>query len=556
MSRYPNSGNASQQQSYYIPPINIGSNSPPLSTATSISISSRSRYELQEPYQPLFTSPKMTTHPTLPPISALSCDFLPPLLSSSQQGSNSFHYRNQTNVDRHEHSRYTSGGGNGGGLLSLSTQSAPSTPYPASPYPSYLTSPLQTQPPPIPQQSYYQPQQPQRSPPTSYYPQQNYSSSYPPAYQRQSSPPPSRRQQHHPSHYSPYNVPQISPQSTHSHSPFPQQSQPSAHIQQHGIPPIRPYQRSHTSQTVISEPFVTVTPELNNRPPRRRRRPPFSYSSLIAQAILDSPDRRLTLREVYQWIMERYPQLYKADDTGWQVPRSDTELGHSTSSSAASKGKGGYWTIDPEYMSAYHDGVFARGGVQKRRPGEVGLHPGMNNSGLGDEDSAGSDTSPSDSLGGRLVDVDEDAFFNKRHSTESNFSNMGSPSQSPPSFSNSSGTPSGRYDVFHLADFSDVNNSSRDMSQYSTNNNKGGGSGSEWNANESSIKRESINMDIDQKEEARPSPYYLGGQPMERNGSRNVTDQPVKREGDSSYQYVKREDEESNSSMKIRDLLN
>ncbi|CAG8702939.1 17049_t:CDS:1, partial [Racocetra persica] len=128
--------------------------------------------------------------------------------------------------------------------------------------------------------------------------------------------------------------------------------------------------------------------------------------------------------------------------------------------------------------------------------------------------------------------------------------NMGSPSQSPSGLSNSSGTSSGRYDVFHLADFStDVNNSNRDMSHYSTNNNKGGGSGSEWNANESSIKRETINMDIDQKEEAR-SLFYLGGQPMERNGSRNVTEQQLK------HQYVKREDEESNSSMKIRDLLN
>ncbi|CAG8626831.1 2102_t:CDS:2 [Dentiscutata heterogama] len=613
MSRHHNSGNASQQQSYSIPSINIGSNSPPLSIATSnISISSRSRYEQQEPYQPLLTSPKMTTHPTLPPISALSCDFLPPLLSSSQQGNSSFHYRNQTNVDRHEPSRYMSGGGNGGGLLSLNSQSAPSTPYPSpSPY-SYLTSPLSTQPPPIPQQSYYQPQQPQRSPPTSYYPQPNYSSSYPPAYQRQSTPPPvqtsSRRQHHHPSsHYSPYNMPQISPQSTHSHPPYTQPSQPSSHMQQHGIPPIRPYQRSHTSQTVISEPFVTVTPELNNRPPRRRRRPPFSYSSLIAQAILDSPDRRLTLREVYQWIMERYPQLYKADDTGWQVPRSDTELGHSTSSSAASKGKGGYWTIDPEYMSAYHDGVFARGGVQKRRPGEVGLHSGINNTGMGDDDSAGSDTSPSDSLGGRLVDVDEDgegdrmpslhvsippvispqsstssslmtppptassitsnkqkkAFYNKRHSSESNFSNMGSsPSQSPSGFSNSSGT-SGRYDVFHITDLSDVNNSNREISHYSTNN-KNGGTGSEWNSNandssSSSVKRESINMDIDKNEEAHSSSsYYYGGQPMERNGSRNVTEQPLlmKRDGDSPLQSIKREDEESNSSMKISDLLN
>ncbi|CAJ0639353.1 7091_t:CDS:2 [Entrophospora sp. SA101] len=124
-------------------------------------------------------------------------------------------------------------------------------------------------------------------------------------------------------------------------------------------------------------------------PPRRRRRPPFSYSSLIAQAILDSPEHRLTLREVYHWIMERYPQLYKADDTGWQntirhnlslnkcfkkVPRSDAELGSGgsgASTTTASKGKGGYWTIDPDYMTGYHDGVFTRGGVQKRRPGEL-----------------------------------------------------------------------------------------------------------------------------------------------------------------------------------------
>ncbi|CAG8459798.1 2056_t:CDS:2 [Ambispora leptoticha] len=187
-----------------------------------------------------------------------------------------------------------------------------------------------------------------------------------------------------------------------------------------------PHQRNNTSQSIISEPFVTVTPELNNRPPRRRRRPPYSYSSLIAQAILDSPERRLTLREVYQWIMERYPQLYKADDTGWQntirhnlslnkcfkkVPRSDTDLvGHTTTNSSTTntsstgKGKGGYWTIDPEYMSAYHDGVFARGGVQKRRPGEgsSSIH-GVSNA--ADDDSCGSDSAPGDSMAGRLVEI-------------------------------------------------------------------------------------------------------------------------------------------------------
>ncbi|CAG8481962.1 8221_t:CDS:2 [Paraglomus occultum] len=135
------------------------------------------------------------------------------------------------------------------------------------------------------------------------------------------------------------------------------------------------------------EQFVTVTPELNSKSTRKRRRPPYSYSSLIAQAILSSPEKRLTLKEIYKWIMDKYPSMYKPDDTGWQasivntirhnlslnrcfkrVPRSDTELGPGTNSS---KGKGGYWTIDPEHMHSYHDGVFARGGVQRRRPGET-----------------------------------------------------------------------------------------------------------------------------------------------------------------------------------------
>jgi len=325
--------------------------------------------------------------------------------------------------------------------------------------------------------------------------------------------------------------------------------------------------------------------------------------------------------------MERYPQLYKADDTGWQntirhnlslnkcfkkVPRSDTELGHSTSSSAASKGKGGYWTIDPEYMSAYHDGVFARGGVQKRRPGEVGLHPGMG-PGLGDDDSGGSDTSPSDNMAGRLVDVEDDGYHNnhphhhhihqqqhyhhhhvhhngmagntgerlsltltvpppvavpsstslmtpplssgllqtkskrlyvsKRHSSEPNFTNLVSPSAYIPA----SGSSSGRYDVFHLAELTDPSspldhsNSNRDISPYSIGS-RGSGPGSEWD------KRE-VKMEVDQGDPR--NSYYYGNHSMSPEGSasRNVIQQAIG-EIDSSHSSV------AGSSMKIRDLLN
>ncbi|RKP37964.1 fork head domain-containing protein, partial [Dimargaris cristalligena] len=47
-------------------------------------------------------------------------------------------------------------------------------------------------------------------------------------------------------------------------------------------------------------------------------RPPVSYSALIAQAIIMAPEKRLTLREVYQWISENHPYLSYSSDTGWQ----------------------------------------------------------------------------------------------------------------------------------------------------------------------------------------------------------------------------------------------
>lgn len=69
---------------------------------------------------------------------------------------------------------------------------------------------------------------------------------------------------------------------------------------------------------IVSESFIPMAPN-QVKAPRKRRRPPFSYSSLIAQAILESKNERMTLKEIYAWITSRYPALYNAEDTGWQV---------------------------------------------------------------------------------------------------------------------------------------------------------------------------------------------------------------------------------------------
>ncbi|KAI7876105.1 hypothetical protein K492DRAFT_210546 [Lichtheimia hyalospora FSU 10163] len=80
-------------------------------------------------------------------------------------------------------------------------------------------------------------------------------------------------------------------------------------------------------------------------------KPPFSYASLIAQAINSTEDKRMALHEIYNYITTHYP-YYQMAQNGWQnsirhnlslnkafvkVPRGDAE-----------PGKGAFWTIDPK----------------------------------------------------------------------------------------------------------------------------------------------------------------------------------------------------------------
>eukprot|EP00158_Paraphelidium_tribonemae_P003858 Partr_v1_DN26417_c0_g2_i3_m23673 putative Transcription factor len=82
-------------------------------------------------------------------------------------------------------------------------------------------------------------------------------------------------------------------------------------------------------------------------------KPPFSYASLISEAILSSENRKLTLSKIYQFIMEKYA-YYRHVHGGWQnsvrhnlslnnafqkVPRGESDFG-----------KGMYWTVDTHFI--------------------------------------------------------------------------------------------------------------------------------------------------------------------------------------------------------------
>jgi len=47
-------------------------------------------------------------------------------------------------------------------------------------------------------------------------------------------------------------------------------------------------------------------------------KPPYSYVQLIMQAILSSPDKQLTLSDIYAYISRHFP-FYRATGKGWQV---------------------------------------------------------------------------------------------------------------------------------------------------------------------------------------------------------------------------------------------
>ncbi|KAI8334625.1 hypothetical protein BC941DRAFT_79693 [Chlamydoabsidia padenii] len=49
-------------------------------------------------------------------------------------------------------------------------------------------------------------------------------------------------------------------------------------------------------------------------------KPPYSYATLIKYAIENSPDNKMTLSEIYHWVIEHYP-YYSTAGSGWKVGR-------------------------------------------------------------------------------------------------------------------------------------------------------------------------------------------------------------------------------------------
>lgn len=112
------------------------------------------------------------------------------------------------------------------------------------------------------------------------------------------------------------------------------------------------------------EPPATLcdSSEVSQETNSEHEKPPYSYVALIDMVIKDSPHGRLTLREIYDAILMKFPYFH--NKKGW-----DNSIRHNLSLNdcfvkvardGGGRKKGCYWTIHPDHQNMFPDGNYRR----------------------------------------------------------------------------------------------------------------------------------------------------------------------------------------------------